>query len=72
VLTLNPLTEVNFETFASLLGGCEFGGCYCAVWTSHDDTWSDRCSDVNRPNLGITRARVKAGDHVGFLAYDEQ
>ena len=70
MINLKPLDVLNFETFAMFLGGCEFGGCYCAVWASHDETWVSRCSDPARPNLEITRNLVNAGSHVGFLAYD--
>ena len=60
-IDLESLTAHNFDAFTSLLGGSEFGGCFCAVWTAFGDDWVSRCGDPSRPNLAVTRARVMAG-----------
>ena len=38
-LNLQSLTVEKLDLFKELLGSSEFGGCFCAVWTSHDDDW---------------------------------
>lgn len=68
-LTLKLLTPNELESFKILLGGSEFGGCFCAVWASHDETWADRCRDPMQPNFAITEQRVLKGEAVGFLVY---
>ena len=70
-LELRPLGTDELSSFACLLGGAEFGGCFCAVWTSFDDTWVARCRDPSRPNLALTRRDVEAGRKAGFLVYHE-
>ncbi len=67
---LEPLGPANLDAFANLLGGDDFGGCFCAVWTAHGDDWVARCRDPARPNLDVTRQRIAAGEHVGFLVRD--
>jgi GNAT superfamily N-acetyltransferase len=57
--------------FERLLGGKEFGGCFCAVWTSHDETWEDRCQNRKSENLELTRSRVRRREHVGYLVSRE-
>lgn len=69
-LKLQPLTANKLDVFKELLGSNEFGGCFCAVWTSHGDDWSERCKDKAQPNFLITKKNVEAGKHVGFLIYD--
>lgn len=64
---LLPLCRENLAQFASLLGSREFGGCFCAVWTSFDADWGARCSDPRRPNLEQTRRDVISGRKPGFL-----
>ena len=68
-VTLTPLTEANFDAFASLLGRPDFGGCFCAVWTSHDAGWGARCADPERPNLEATRRDLAAGRRPGYLVH---
>lgn len=70
MIRLEPLDDQTLGAFAALLGGQEFGGCFCAVWTSHGPGWSARCVDPARPNLAVTRERVLAGQHVGYLVRD--
>jgi hypothetical protein len=70
-MKLKPLNLSNFKEFSNLLSGEEFGGCFCAVWRSYDDTWSSRCNDKAKPNLEITKENVKQGHHTGFLVYEE-
>lgn len=71
VLQLEPLRLGNVGQFEDLLGGDEFGGCFCAVWTAHGADWVARCSDPARPNLEVTRRRVAAGEHVGFVVSED-
>jgi GNAT superfamily N-acetyltransferase len=67
MLTLHPLRADRIGQFADLLGGAEFGGCFCAVWTHQGPGWSARCADPSRPNLAATTADVAAGRKPGFL-----
>lgn len=67
MLHLERLTPNGIDVFTELLGGAEFGGCFCAVWTAHGPDWVQRCGDPARPNLEVTRRQVDAGEHVGFL-----
>jgi GNAT superfamily N-acetyltransferase len=60
------------ETFRTLLGSSDFGGCFCAVWTSFDETWLTRCLDPAQPNFDITCRNVMAGRHVGFFIYADE
>ena len=69
-LELVPLSLDNFSDFAALLGGEEFGGCFCAVWTASGADWAERCRDATRPNLTEVRGRVERGEHVGFLVME--
>ncbi len=55
--------------FKSLLGSKEFGGCFCAVWTSFDKDWNARCQDKSQPNFFITKKNIEDNKHVGFLVY---
>ncbi len=66
-IDLVPLDSQNFTAFAELLGGTEFGGCYCAVWTHFGQDWGDRCADTDRPNCEATRDDVERGRAAGFL-----
>ena len=68
-LSLEPLDEANLSTFAALLSGRGFGGCFCAVWTAHGSDWAQRCANPAKPNLEETTRRVLAGEHVGFLVW---
>lgn len=69
-LSLQSLTADKLDVFKELLGSSEFGGCFCAVWTSYGDDWIDRCKDKSQPNFLVTKRNVEAGKHVGFLVYD--
>ena len=70
-LSLQPLNPADLPAFKTLLGGDDFGGCFCAVWTAHDETWAARCQNPSQPNYDITASRVLAGDKVGYLVYLE-
>lgn len=69
-LVLQPLTMEKLDVFREFLGSSEFGGCFCAVWTSYGDDWVDRCKDKSQPNFMITKKNVESGRHVGFLIYN--
>lgn len=71
-LALAPLTAETMSAFAALLGGDDFGGCFCAVWTSFGDDWVERCRDPARPNLAITEHDVRAGRRAGFLVLHDE
>lgn len=71
-MRLEKLNNKNFDIFKDLLGGSEFGGCYCAVWRSFDDTWVKRCQDPSAPNLEISKKFVLSGKHLGFLVYENE
>ncbi len=68
-LTLEPLTAGKLDIFRELLGSDDFGGCFCAVWTSHSDDWVARCGDKAQPNFFVTKKNVEDGRHVGYLIY---
>lgn len=68
-LKLQSLTVDKLNIFKELLGSNDFGGCFCAVWTSHDDDWVARCNDKAQPNFLITKKNVELGHHTGFLIY---
>lgn len=70
-LSLHALTLKNLEVFRDLLGSTDFGGCFCAVWTSYGADWEARCSDQAQPNFFNTSERVKAGEHIGYLVYED-
>lgn len=66
-LNLVPLDGRHMMHFERLMAGKEFGGCYCAVWTNAGPDWEARCKERPKENLASTEARVRAGEHVGFL-----
>ena len=66
-VTLIPLEPSLLPAFEDLLGGSDFGGCFCAVWTSMGPDWGARCGAPARPNLARTKADLRAGREVGFL-----
>lgn len=68
-LTLVALTPDKLEAFRGLLGSSDFGGCFCAVWTSFGDDWVSRCRDKSQPNFSITKKSVEEGRDVGFFVY---
>lgn len=71
MLTLEPLTLEKIEAFREMLGSSEFGGCFCAVWTSFGDDWGARCADKTQPNFFITKKNLEEGRHIGFLVYQD-
>jgi GNAT superfamily N-acetyltransferase len=70
-VTLSPLTPDKLNEFRDLLGSSEFGGCFCAVWTTYGDDWGARCSDKSQPNFYITKKSVEEGKHTGYLVYQD-
>lgn len=66
-VTLEPLTAARLPEFEALLGGSEFGGCFCAVWTSFGEDWGARCADPARPNLLATTRDLGSGRRVGYF-----
>lgn len=72
MLRLVALTPERLAEFGELLGGSDFGGCFCAVWTAFGEDWAARCADPQRPNLVTTSDRVHQGHHVGYLVYEGQ
>lgn len=71
-LRLTPLVESLLPQFRTLLGANDFGGCFCAVWTSFGEDWSSRCGDPAQPNYFITEANVRKGRHVGYLVHENE
>jgi GNAT superfamily N-acetyltransferase len=70
-IELRPLTTEKLPEFRALLGSKDFGGCFCAVWTSFGEDWATRCADKSQPNYFITEKNVEARKHVGFLVYED-
>lgn len=66
-LNLVPLDHRHMQDFERLLGGKEFGGCYCAYWTQGGEGWEERCKERPKENLAAVEARVRAGEHLGYL-----
>lgn len=66
-LKLVRLDGRHMMHFERLMAGKEFGGCYCAVWTGFGPDWDARCKERPKENLAATEARVRAGEHVGYL-----
>ena len=66
---LKPLSIDNSEAFRNLLGSKDFGGCFCAVWTSYGEDWETRCKDKSQPNFHVTFENINSGKHVGYLVY---
>lgn len=69
-LRLEPLTNKSLKLFRDLLGSSDFGGCFCAVWTSYGQDWTKRCNDPAQPNYFTTERLVNQGHHVGYLVFD--
>jgi hypothetical protein len=68
-IQLKALTVENLDAFRNLLGSSEFGGCFCAVWTSFGEDWQKRCSDRSQPNYFQTAKDLESGRQVGYLVY---
>ncbi len=68
-IKLVPLSPALLDEFRSLMGSNEFGGCFCAVWSSFDESWEKRCADLTQPNFFISKLEVEKGKHKGFLVY---
>ena len=70
-LELKPLTEENFEEFASFLN-CEDSGCYCSFWhqkfTSMEE-WDKRKAKAPELNKSCMLDRVRSKFHLGSLVY---
>lgn len=66
-LHLVRLDARRLADFERLLGGKEFGGCFCAVWTSYGPDWEARCKERAKENLAATSDHVRSGGHAGFL-----
>jgi GNAT superfamily N-acetyltransferase len=71
-IDLRPLQADQLDTFKSLLGSSDFGGCFCAVWTAYGSDWESRCTDPATPNFHATAERVRSGHHAGYFVYDEK
>ncbi len=70
-LRLEALSESTLNDFKTLLGSTDFGGCFCAVWTSFGPDWPQRCNDPTQPNYFITEKNIQAGRHVGYLVFED-
>lgn len=70
MIYLKTLKSDDLPSFRGLMGSKDFGGCFCAVWTSYGEDWGSRCADSSQPNFLVTQRNVKEGRHVGFLVYE--
>ncbi len=68
-IQLKALTPNDKDAFRTLLGSTDFGGCYCAVWTSYGDDWEKRCADSSQPNFFSTIQNLEKGRHIGYFVY---
>lgn len=68
---LVPLTPELLSTFQQF--HCDVGGgCFCAVWSSFDENWHERCSkDSGIANFEHTAAAVRSGQKRGFFLFRE-
>jgi hypothetical protein len=71
MIRLTALKPDDLDAFRNLMGSSDFGGCFCAVWTSYGDDWESRCGDAKQPNFFATAAQVNEGRHVGYLVYED-
>lgn len=67
LLHLVELDQRHMQQFERLLGGKEFGGCFCSVWHSFGPDWEARCKERPAENLKAVAERIAAGGHLGFL-----
>lgn len=70
-MRLEALSKDNLHAFRGLLGSSDFGGCFCAVWTSYNEDWEKRCNDKTQPNFFATAKDLSNGRRVGYLAYED-
>ncbi len=71
MLQLQPLAASNFSDYEKLTGCENDGGCFCSFWHQRlpYDVWNRQCKtdlDLNRETV---RSKMKAGFHIGALAY---
>lgn len=72
-LRLEPLSESNFEAFASIIN-CEDAGCYCSFWHqkwSSMEEWDKRKAEAPDKNKACMLEKVRSRFHVGVLVYRE-
>jgi hypothetical protein len=71
-LRLVRLTEESFPAFEALTAREGGGGCYCAFWHQKFSSladWEAQCKSAPEKNRSSVFERVRAGFHVGVLAY---
>lgn len=68
---LVPLTPELISTFRKF--HCDVGGgCFCAVWSSFDQNWQERCAkDAGFANFEHTAEAVRSGERPGFFLFKE-
>jgi GNAT superfamily N-acetyltransferase len=73
-IRLERLSEQNFADFESITRNESGGGCYCSFWhqkwSSRSD-WDQQCKDAPEKNRATVLEKVRAGFHVGVLAYKD-
>ena len=67
ILRLVTLDQRHIQQFERLMGGKEFGGCFCAVWHAYGPDWEARCKERSGENLKATVDLVANGGHAGYL-----
>lgn len=70
---LERLGETNFADYEKLTGCEGDGGCFCAAWhqkISSIAEWKRRCREAPLSNRDTVLSKVRAGFHVGVLAYE--
>jgi GNAT superfamily N-acetyltransferase len=68
--TLSEETFADYEAITSKEGG---GGCYCAFWHqkwTDMKAWEAQCKTNPEKNRAIVAEKLRAGFHVGVLAYE--
>lgn len=68
LVLLGPRRLGDFER---LLSAREFGGCFCAYWTSSGDGFEERCKSAPQENLEAVRRLVRSGGRAGYLVFRE-
>lgn len=66
-LKLVSLDVRRIADFERLVGGKDFGGCFCAVWNNFGPDWETRCKERPKENLAAMAAGLREGRHAGYL-----
>ncbi|OGS05186.1 MAG: hypothetical protein A3I76_00645 [Elusimicrobia bacterium RIFCSPLOWO2_02_FULL_61_11] len=72
-LELKPLSEETFADYETITKNEGGGGCYCAFWHqkwANMKGWEEQCKTRPEKNKAIVLEKMRAGFHVGVMAYE--